>query len=61
MIALLVIVWGLSAAFCWEAQVEALHGRQRRWDAITIGSLVPIYNTVVAVSYLFDKWKARTE
>lgn len=54
---LLAIVWGISAAICWEVQADALIGSGRRWGAITIGSLMPVYNTLVALGYVHNVLK----
>lgn len=59
MIAVLAIVWAVSAAVCWEAQADMLRGQGRSWCAITIGSLMPVYNTIVAVGYAVHSLKKR--
>jgi hypothetical protein len=53
-IEILALIWAVSAAVCWEAQATVLHGEQRRWDAIVIGALMPVFNTIVAWGYVMD-------
>lgn len=57
----LALVWAVSAAVSWEANAELIHPRARggQWRAVTIESLIPIYNTLVAWGYLKHKLKAR--
>ena len=54
------LIYAIYAAIAWDAQADLLREcRQRRWSAITIGYLVPIYNTIVAWCYVRDGFKLR--
>lgn len=53
-IELLTLLWAVSAAACWEAYAALPPGPQKRLIPMLIGSVMPVYNTVVAVCYLRD-------
>jgi hypothetical protein len=49
-------IWAVSAAVCLEVYGE-LYGPEfkKRWVAISIGSLIPVLNTLIALDYARQK------
>jgi hypothetical protein len=54
---LLALIWAVSAAVCFEAYVETRLDEKWKWQAILIGSLTPVFNTLIAYCYVRDKMK----
>jgi hypothetical protein len=51
----LALIWAISAAVCFEAYAETRPCEKWRMDAILIGSLTPVFNTLIALFYARDK------
>jgi hypothetical protein len=60
MIEALAIIWAISAAICWEAHADSLPGPHQRFAPMFLGSIMPIYNTVVAWSYAMEILRRET-
>jgi hypothetical protein len=54
---ILALIWGISAAVCFEAYAETRLDEKWKWQAILIGSLTPVFNTLIAAFYVRDKFK----
>ena len=54
MSAILALIWAVSAVLCFEAYMGMPPGPQRRFAPMLIGSLMPVFNTVVAWCYVRD-------
>ena len=59
---LLAMVWAISAAVALEAlmDIEVYRrrpGRRVDWFGIALDALIPVLNTMVAISYVRDKLK----
>lgn len=60
LIQFLALVWGISAAVCLEAYMETKPHEKWKWSAIAIGSLAPVFNTLIATHFAMDKIKKGT-
>jgi hypothetical protein len=54
---ILALIWAISAAVCFEAYAETHLDERWKWQAILIGSLTPVFNTLIATFYVRDKFK----
>jgi hypothetical protein len=53
------VLWAVSAAIAWEVQADILADRKPRWVLIAITSLIPVYNTILALLFWRDQFSRR--